>query len=232
MGFRKEMRQLIKGILFDFDETLLNRKDSVNSFIHDQYKRYLTSLADIEEEQFCSRFITLDNNGYTWKDRVYEQLVDEYELTITSEALLEDYICSFHLHCKPFNGLIDMLDRLKSSGYLLGLITNGRTAFQYRNISALGIENYFDVILISEQEGVKKPEKVIFQRSLERLDLKASQTVFIGDHKINDIKGASDAGMKTIWKKGFNTSEELGDDSIQSLLEIPQVLNEWKRLGM
>ncbi len=226
------MRQLIKGILFDFDETLLNRKHSVDDFVRDQYKRYLTSLVEIEEEQFCSRFIALDNNGYTWKDRVYEQLVDEYELTISSEALLEDYIRSFHLHCKPFNGLIDMLDSLKSSGYLLGLITNGRTAFQYRNIRALGIENYFDVILISEQEGVKKPEKVIFQLALERLDLKASQTVFIGDHEINDIKGASDAGMKTIWKKRINTSEELGEASIQSLLEIPQVIEEWQRLGM
>lgn len=45
-----------------------------------------------------------------------------------------------------------MLEELKSSNFLLGIITNGYGQFQMDNIKALGIEQYFDVILVSEWE--------------------------------------------------------------------------------
>ena len=218
---------MVKGILFDLDETLLNRKKSVESFIRDQYKRYQPYLAGVEEETYCSRFIELDNNGYTWKDRVYEKLVDENQLPLSSVELLDDYLLHFRQHCHPFPGMLEMLEALKTGGYRLGIITNGRTAFQLSNIRALGIEAYFNTIVISEQEGVKKPEKTIFQRALERIGLEAHEAVFVGDHLINDIKGAKDVGMKAIWKKRDKEIIETGEDYVYSLLDLLSVVEEW-----
>lgn len=48
-----------------------------------------------------------------------------------------------------------VLQELKSRGILLGMITNGFTEFQLLNIRALGIDKYMDIILVSEQEGIK-----------------------------------------------------------------------------
>ena len=218
---------MIKGILFDLDETLLNRKASVEAFIHDQYKRYKPYLAQVEEDSFCSRFIELDNNGYTWKDRVYERLIEEYRLKLSSEELLDDYLVHFRQHCQPFKGMLEMLEALKNLGYNLGIITNGKTVFQLGNIRALGIETYFDTIVISEEEEVKKPESTIFQRALERMNLKAHEAIFVGDHLINDVKGAKDVGMRAVWKKREEETEKTKEVSIYSLLDLLSVVEDW-----
>ncbi|MYL64845.1 HAD-IA family hydrolase [Bacillus hwajinpoensis] len=218
---------MIKGILFDLDETLLNRKKSVESFICDQYNRYEPYLEGVEGDTYCSRFIELDNNGYTWKDRVYERLVEEYQLPLSSVELLDDYLLYFKQHCHPFPGMLEMLEALKKRNYKLGIITNGRTSFQLSNIRALGIEAYFDTIVISEKEGVKKPEKTIFRRALKRIGLEAHEAVFVGDHLINDIKGAKDVGMKAIWKKRDKETVETGVDYIYSLIDLLSIVEEW-----
>ncbi|WP_218240944.1 HAD hydrolase-like protein, partial [Pseudomonas sp. 2822-17] len=73
-----------------------------------------------------ARFIELDQRGYVWKDKVYQQLVEELQITqLTWEDLLEDYLREFKNHCVPFDQLIVMLEKLKQRNLKLGMITNG-----------------------------------------------------------------------------------------------------------
>ncbi|MGE7114189.1 HAD hydrolase-like protein [Lysinibacillus sp. NPDC047702] len=82
---------MIKAALFDLDGTLLDRDESVKKFIEKQYDRLHNRLNSISKEGYISRFIQLDNRGYVWKDKVYQQLVDEFSIiTITWEELLLD----------------------------------------------------------------------------------------------------------------------------------------------
>lgn len=158
---------MTKAVLFDLDGTLLNRDASVKAFIDNQYDRLKNWVGHVPKEQYMTRFIELDKRGYVWKDKVYQQLTQEFSIsTITWEALLQDYIREFQFHCIPFDQLLQMLEDLKSKNMLLGMITNGYGQFQMDNIKALGIENYFDVILVSEWEGIKKPDPEIFKRAL------------------------------------------------------------------
>ena len=50
----------------------------------------------------------------------------------------------------------------------LAVITNGLEVRQQRKMDALGITTWFDAILISEVEGVKKPDAEIFERAATR----------------------------------------------------------------
>ncbi len=50
------------------------------------------------------------------------------------------------------------------------MITNGRETFQSSSIQGLGIQDYFDTILISEAEQIRKPQPEIFHRALSRFD--------------------------------------------------------------
>lgn len=52
----------------------------------------------------------LDQKGYVWKDKVYQQLIEELELDLSWHELLEDYMESFQNHCIGFPGLIEILD--------------------------------------------------------------------------------------------------------------------------
>jgi putative hydrolase of the HAD superfamily len=215
-----------KFVLFDLDGTLLDRDESVKQFIAAQYDRLNPHLNHISQTDYATRFIELDCHGHVWKDKVYQELVTEFKITsITWQALLQDYETQFQFYCVPFIGLIEMLDTLKQQGYQLGIITNGRGKFQAKAISGLGIQDYFDAILISEIEQVRKPEAEIFNRAITRLGGTAKDSVFIGDHPEADILGAKDANLRTIWKRNPFWQQAAGADAtIDELMEIPAIL--------
>lgn len=212
---------MVQAVLFDLDGTLLDRDASLAAFIEVQYERLNKWVGHIPKEQYISRFIELDNRGYVWKDRVYEQLIAEFQITgIGKERLLLDYTTEFKKHCVPFPNLLPMLSGLKERSIRLGMITNGWGQFQSDNIKALGIEAYFDVILISEWEGIKKPDARLFHRALNRLGILSADSMFIGDHPENDVKAARSIGMKGIWKKDRQWNEAEADGVIDDLLDV------------
>lgn len=216
---------MFKAALFDLDGTLLNRDQSVELFINEQYERLYELLSHIPKEQYISRFIELDNHGYVWKDKVYQQLIYEFRISsITWEELLQDYIEEFKHHCVAFPHIHEMLEELKNNKIALGMITNGYGQFQMANMKALDIEKYFDVILVSEWEGIKKPNPQIFMNALKKLNVDPSESVFIGDHPENDVKAAQNVGMKGIWKKDNQWTCVEADAIIEDYLELPLML--------
>ncbi|UOQ48651.1 HAD family hydrolase [Gracilibacillus caseinilyticus] len=217
---------MIKAVLFDLDGTLLNRDASVQHFITNQYKR-LDSLHHLSKDSYITRFIELDNRGYVWKDKVYQQLVKEFEITgLSWEALLEDYISQFQFSCVPFPHLKEALEILKQKGFALGMISNGKGQFQMDNIKALGIEPYFNTILISEWEGMKKPDPRIFQKALQQLHVQPQQGVFVGDHPENDVLAAQRIGMQAIWKKDKGWKNCSADWTVDDLKEILSIASD------
>ncbi|MRG87175.1 HAD family hydrolase [Salinibacillus xinjiangensis] len=221
----------IKSVLFDLDGTLLNREQSVKSFTEKQYERLYKWVGHVPKDKYVSRFIELDEQGYVWKDKVYQQLIKEYKIIgLTWENLLQDYIQHFKYSCIPYPNLMDMLAELKTQNLALGMITNGKGQFQMDNIKTLGIEKYFDTILISEWEGLKKPEPQIFNKALEQLNVLPSESIFVGDHPEKDVKAAQNVGMKGIWKKNEHWGDVEADMIVDELMEIPSYIRALKSL--
>lgn len=193
---------MLKAILFDLDGTLLDRETSLNRFVRNQYNRFCNSLSHVSQDHYCKRFIELDSRGMVWKDLVYQQLISELKITSLSwEVLLDDYVKQFREHCVIFQDVCTSLAFLKNQGYLLGLITNGRYPFQMDAINSLALSPYFSTILISEKEGIKKPDPAIFNKATRQLGVENRTAVYVGDHPATDIEGAKNAGLKTIWKR-------------------------------
>ena len=220
---------MIKAVIFDLDGTLLNRDATVQKFIDDQYERLNNWLGHIPKELYTSRFIELDCHGYTWKDKVYQQLINEFNIKgITWDRLLQDYLEKFKNYCIPFPNLISMLEDLKKKSYVMGIITNGKGQFQMNNIEALGVERYFKTILISEWEGIKKPKPEIFMKALKQLNVLANESVYVGDHPENDVIAAGKVGMKTIWKRDIQYEGSEADFIIEDLREISLIIEKLK----
>lgn len=84
-----------------------------------------------------------------------------------------------------------------SAKYKLGIIANQPMGTAKR-LQTYGISEYISLVLSSAEEGVEKPEPIIFLSALERADCKAEEAVMIGDRPDNDILPAKRLGMKTI----------------------------------
>jgi putative hydrolase of the HAD superfamily len=105
----------------------------------------------------------------------------------------------------------------------LAIITNGNTHRQKAKIMNTCLHECFDVILISEEAGVSKPDKLIFQLALNKLQVHPEDALFVGDNLEKDIGGSQRAGLKGIWfnPRGMeNDSDVKPDNEIQSLNEL------------
>ena len=100
----------------------------------------------------------------------------------------------------------------------LGLVSNFTYApVVYTSLSNLGINQFFDAVVVSHESGWRKPHMLIFQDVLGRLGVKAEEAVFIGDSPLEDIKGAKQAGLKTV----FVASQFFSVESLRESGEKP-----------
>lgn len=122
---------------------------------------------------------------------------------------------------------IEVLDKLKQN-YKLGLITNGTPDLQWEKIKGGNLQNYFEKIVIAGDINISKPDTRIFQITIDYFNESLDSFVFIGDKIKTDIKGANEAGIKSVWLNRNNSVNEMGiepDYEIKNLKEIFKVLS-------
>lgn len=191
--------QSLNAVLFDLDQTLLDRTTSLIKFLDWQFDVF--DLQDVVvKTAWIERFIALDDNGKVWKDRVYASLISEFSIAqVNSQDLLKSYVHDFQKFATPFPHITQAIQTLKQEGYILGLISNGRSPFQEHNFQALGLASQFSCILVSEAIGLRKPDPAIFLQACQMLNLTPQCCVFVGDNECADIEGANAVGMRTIF---------------------------------
>src|SRR6266571_4420857 len=94
-----------------------------------------------------------------------------------------------------------VFQRLRERGLKIGLICNtGRgPGHALRELMRReGVLDYFDATIFSDEVGYGKPDTRIFLTAAERLRLKPSDILHVGDNIENDVRGAQSAGMKTL----------------------------------
>ncbi len=214
---------MLQAVIFDLDQTLLDRTATFKRFLEKQYSKFQTDLKSVSKNEFISTCQQYDNNGYTAKGVLYARVCNKYSLSI-SDKLLADFQKEYGKEPILFTNVVAALKTL-SSNYKLALITNGFSKVQNAKINNAGIRNYFDVIKISEEEGVKKPNPVIFERCVNQLGVLASQAVYIGDHPEKDVVAAQQFGLQGIWRRNkYYSAPESADGIIDDLSELSELL--------
>ncbi|MFW2003105.1 HAD family hydrolase [Acinetobacter ursingii] len=218
---------MIQAIFFDLDQTLLDRTTSLDHFLNWQIN-FFQLIPQTEKARFIQRFLELDQNGAVWKDTVYKKLIDEFKIeSIEYHDLLKSYISDFNKFSTGFPHIENTIRNLKQQGYLIGLISNGRTPFQEHNFYALGLSEYFSNILVSEAVGLRKPDPEIFNLACKQLDVFPEQCVFIGDNELADIQGAKNVGMKTIYfHPDPQINSKISDANLHDYQDIVMLLNQ------
>ncbi|KAB8288435.1 haloacid dehalogenase-like hydrolase [Bifidobacterium ramosum] len=98
-----------------------------------------------------------------------------------------------------YAGAIELLHTLRSRGLRVVLVSNAQACYTRPELDLLGLADAFDRIVISSEEGVRKPSPELFRRAMEREGLQPSQVVMIGNDERSDILGARSAGIDGIY---------------------------------
>lgn len=123
----------------------------------------------------------------------------------------------------------EVLSVLKELGqsYRLALLTNGAVSLQNEKVDMSGLRPFFDVVTVSGEVGVGKPDRQVFDLTLKRLGLPAESAVMVGDNLHSDIAGALGVGICAVWinRVGKKNEESIAPDfEIRTLDQLIPVL--------
>ncbi len=121
----------------------------------------------------------------------------------------------------------DLKEYLLKSNHQLAILTNGNNAHQRRKLEALGIFDMVDEknIYTSEEIGFSKPDRRIFEYVIEKWGGQASDWYYIGDSYVNDMEGAKNAGLRTIYlNRHHNVEGDACDYIVYNEEELIEVL--------
>ena len=136
----------------------------------------------------------------------YQTTVDDSRMKEALNVFFQDFIDSLELRPNAESFLKQTAEKCR-----LGLISNFTYApVVYSSLRKLGISDFFNVIVVSEENGYRKPHQKIFQDTLQQLHVEANEAVYIGDSPKEDIKGALQAGIMTFFVSSqFYTTTDL-----------------------
>ena len=129
----------------------------------------------------------------------------------TVEEIVRVYADSFLVHPPIVHtDALTVLRDLKAMGLRLGLISNtgmtpGSTFRAF--LETKGMLGYFDALTFSDEVKLAKPGKEIFLMTLRSMGVTPAQAIHVGDHLVNDVIGAKQCGLKTVWITGFYDGE-------------------------
>lgn len=228
----------IKAVFFDLDNTLFNQSKAHKTAISQMKEEFKFLFDNIEENRLMEVF-----NG------AEERAIEEFRkgkplvtirLNRTKEFLESldldvEYADEFNERFYELYPTFDMeiegakqLVRDCSGNYSLGVISNGSKGVQCKKLRALGIEDYFENILLSEEIGIRKPDPGIFLEAIKEMGGNTEECLMVGDSYHSDIVGAKEAGMKACWFNPSNNSypeeEIVPDFVVESLDEVFEIL--------
>jgi len=199
----------IKVVTFDLDdtlwplrETILAAHKSANDFLASQVPSVKEILSTNKEREVWGQLIekdpTIRHRLSELRFNVFKNILQSLGQTeqqaekLSSEAL-QIFMNGRH-QLTLFDGVEEVLAQLKEK-YTLGVLTNGNA-----DIYKLSIGKYFEFSISSLEAQDSKPNKSHFELAKSRLpNLKYSEMLHIGDHQINDVTGALNAGMHAVW---------------------------------
>jgi putative hydrolase of the HAD superfamily len=191
---------MYQALLFDLDDTLYD----LRSYWRMRLLRALATLVPdyphFDCEALARRALAERIYMMHWPDFVRGLGVENEELVALSNAVFCDgWFDEMELYEDSVPTLLQLRKR-----YKLGLITNGPSEIQHKKINRFGLSNYFDILIVSEDVGVEKPDPTIFEIALKQLGVGAKEAVYIGDSPEFDLCGAAAASMDAIWMNTRN----------------------------
>jgi len=246
----KPARRHFDAIIFDLGGTLIYFEGSWPEVMAEAGMELHRSLReaglDLDQDAFMQEFHTQLEIYYVERESdfceyttlyVVQKVLQGWGYTDVQEGVIREGLQAMyavtegHRHVEQDTALT--LETLGGKGYRLGLISNaGDDADVQTLVDNANLRDYFDLIITSAAEGIRKPSPHIFHKMLNYWGIEPSQAAMVGDTLSADIHGARKAGLYSIWitrRADTPANQALADEvfpdaTIATLGELPGLL--------
>jgi putative hydrolase of the HAD superfamily len=216
----------LRAIFFDLDDTLCDTIGARPQRARAAFEPICRDSADLDIETLVARCLEpLDAPRSIRGPRVVLA-----ELGLEDTPVGEEVMRLFlgdHRHIVLFPGAKEVIADL-SRRYTLGIITNAAEWYQVAKLRHVGLEPYFQHVLISGAFGCDKPDPRIFRHALTLAGVAPHEAAFVGDRLDVDIAGAKAVGMRAIWFDHWGGELRDGDArpdaTIRHLADLPDAI--------
>lgn len=221
---------MIKAIFFDLDNTLHNATKLVEKARKESCKAMVKAGLPFTTKKAYSELMKIVKKYGANYNKHFNKLCDKFKAKNKSEIIASGVI-AYHritahsLRLFPKTKLT--LKKLKKQRLKLAIVTKGLPIKQWEKILRLGIKNFFSLILISEDAS----KEILFKRAMNKLKLKPSEVLCVGDRIKSEIKIGNKLGMTTarVLKGRFKNlkpenKSEIADYDIKNIYELPAVI--------
>lgn len=216
-----------KMVLIDVDGTLIDSVPDLAFCVDEMLKQLdmpVRGEAAVREWvgngviRLTERALTNDLDGYP------DQALFDKAMPIFNELYAENTSKRSEL----YPGVIEGMEFLKASGFIIGCVTNKAAQFTIPLLKDLGLHDEFATIICGDTLEKKKPDPAPLLHAAKQLGVKPEESLMLGDSK-SDVKAARAAGFNIICMSyGYNHGEDIRnydpDVVIDSMAELPNYL--------
>ncbi len=220
---------MIRAILFDLDDTLYLEGDFFRSgFAIVAAILEARGIAPAAEARIILDAIHFGGD----RERVFDQAAVRLDFPASWVPELVRIFRSHEPAIAPARDVPAALERLRSR-YKLGCVTDGWADVQRRKLVALGLEPFFDSLVIADDKGRAywKPHTLPFLTCCQQLGVVPEEAIFVGDNPDRDVRGACSSGMACIRIRrhlGYYSAKDFPSDQpvaeITDLTELDALL--------
>lgn len=201
-------------ILFDLDDTLVNfaASEAVGlQKLHEQFYSHIDYPIFIEKYRAINaplwKRVGVEENALLPSEirfLRFKYLNEQIECNTSAEKAADTYEYYLGEHVDWLPNVKEAIELLHRKGHILGIITNGLTEVQYKKKHKLNLQQWFDCFVVSDEIGISKPNKAIFERAIQEIASKRQQPVdafakdtmlMVGDSFHSDGQGAMNFGI-------------------------------------
>lgn len=175
---------------------------------------------------------------YTWLRALAGHHADFWQVTADAldfamttlgivDANLRERLMQLYLGLSAYPEVPEVLQRLKSDGMQLAILSNGTPAMLASAVHNAGLDDVFDAVLSVEEVGVFKPHPSVYQLVVERFHVAPEKVCFFSSNGW-DAFSAKAFGFRVLWCNRFGQVAEripsLPDGEITDLSQVPELL--------
>ena len=207
---------MYKLVIFDLDGTLVNSLEDLGNACNSALERFGYPVHPMES----FRYFVGDGVPMLIRRALPEKERTEEAIAKVKAVFDEIYGRNYNVCTRPYDGITELLDRLKAEGILIAVASNKPDNFTQTIVTSM-FGDTFSYVSGKKEGFEKKPDPQIALHIMEKLGVSSEETLFAGDSSV-DMQTAHNAGCDCIgcvW--GFRTLQELTDNKATYIANSP-----------